>query len=57
MKIYVMDTEVLAEQNIYERIMKVLPEARLNKIRAVKQEQGKLLSAAAGCLLLFGISG
>ena len=57
MKIYVMDTEVLAEQNIYEQIMKVLPEARLNKIRAVKQEQGKLLSAAAGFLLLFGISG
>ena len=54
MQIYVMDTEVFAEQNIFDRVMSILPEERLKKIRSVKQEQGKKLSAAAGFLLLYG---
>ena len=54
MQIYVIDTEVFAEQNIYDRVINILPEERLQKIRSVKQEQGKRLSAAAGFLLLYG---
>lgn len=50
-----MDTDVLSEQQLYEDILQLLPEDRILKIRSIRHEQGKKLSAAAGFLLLYGM--
>lgn len=55
MQIYILDIDVFSEQDMFEKIFQLLPEERKNKIRSMKHEQGKQLSAAAGYLLLYGL--
>lgn len=53
--IYVMDTNIFSDQQLYENVLQLLRSDRLAKIRSIKHEQGQKLSAAAGFLLLYGM--
>lgn len=53
LKIYAISTERLTDRNLYERVYKELNEQRKQKVDAIKSEQGKKLSLAAGWLLSY----
>lgn len=50
-----MDINDISDQQLYEKILQLLRSDRISKIRSIRHEEGKRLSAAAGFLLLYGM--